>query len=101
MQQEDKNIVIHDIEEARQSLLNFPERFPIKIFGEDTPEFHDFVKKVIESHVEKKDCLDWQVNLSKKGRFAAVTVIIMAQNQLQLDAIYLDLTGSNLVKMAL
>ncbi len=87
--------------DEEQSLLNFPERFPIKIFGLDNDDYRSSVKKIIDNHVEKDDVLKWQENSSSKGNYLAITVTIMAQSQAQLDAIYMDLTSNPLVKMAL
>ncbi len=85
----------------QETLLQFPEKFPIKIFGLDSKDFSDKVKKIINTYVEKEDVLDWQTNKSSKGNYLAITVTIMARNKPQLDAIYQDLTSCNLVKMAL
>ncbi len=84
-----------------QSLLNFPEKFPIKIFGLDTDDYRLSVKEIIHRHVEESHRLNWQENSSSKGNYLAITVTIMAQNRVQLDAIYMDLTSNPLVKMAL
>ncbi len=90
-----------DLEKDRQTLIKFPSKFPIKIFGADSDAFTDAVKTIIDNHVEDSDILAWKSNKSSKGNFLAVTVHIMARSQLQLDAIYLDLTANELVKMAL
>lgn len=84
-----------------QSLLNFPEKFPIKIFGLDNADYRQSVKTIIDNHVEASHQLNWQENLSSKGNYLAITVSIMAQSQAQLDAIYIDLTANTHVKMAL
>ncbi len=83
------------------SLLNFPEKFPIKIFGLDNDDYRLSVKEIIHSHVEEDHRLNWQENTSSKGNYLAITVTVMAQSQIQLDAIYMDLTSNPLVKMAL
>lgn len=90
-----------DFEKDRQTLLNFPEKFPIKIFGLDNDAFAEVVKTIIANHVDENDVLAWHSNPSKQGKYLAVTVTIMARSQLQLDAIYLDLTANAQVKMAL
>lgn len=90
-----------DLEKDRQTLLEFPEKFPIKIFGLDNDAFTDAVKKIIGDHTDDTDILSWQENPSSKGTYLAVTVTIMARSQLQLDAIYMDLTANETVKMAL
>ncbi len=88
-------------EDDQPSLLNFPEKFPIKVFGLDNDEYRLLVKTIIENHVEKTDILNWHENTSSKGNYLAITVTVMAQSQAQLDAIYIDLTNSPVVKMAL
>ncbi len=90
-----------DVEKERQTLLNFPEKFPIKIFGLDDEVFTTAVKEIIANHVDEQDILSWKNKASNKGNYLAITVHIMARSQLQLDAIYLDLTASDCVKMAL
>lgn len=88
-------------EQERETLLEFPNRFPLKIFGLDNEVFTAAIKTIIERHVDLADQLNWQQNLSKKGTYLAVTVTIMARSQAQLDAIYNDLTREDSVKMAL
>lgn len=83
------------------SLLTFPEKFPIKIFGLDNQAFQDAVNTVVTAHVTDEDLLSRQENTSSKGNYLAITVTIMAQSQAQLDAIYIDLTNNEHVKMAL
>lgn len=90
-----------DLEKDRQTLLEFPEKFPIKIFGLDNDSFTDAVKKIIGEHTDDADILSWKEKPSSKGTYLAVTVTIMARSQLQLDSIYLDLTANETVKMAL
>lgn len=85
----------------RESLLQFPEKFPIKIFGLDVADFTTAVEDIIATHVEPSDRLSWESNLSSKGKYLAITVTIMANSQQQLDNIYQDLTACPLVKMAL
>lgn len=90
-----------DFDKDRQTLLTFPEAFPIKIFGLDDMAFNDATKIIIENHVEANDILSWRRNESRKGKYLALTVTIMARSQMQLDAIYIDLSASKHVKMAL
>lgn len=87
--------------EGRETLIEFPEKFPIKIFGLDSSDFTEAVEAIIAKHVEKAQRLSWQTNVSSKGKYLAITVTILATSQQQLDNIYLDLTANPLVKMAL
>lgn len=84
-----------------ESLLFFPEKFPIKIFGLDNPQLLDTVTGIINQYVEAKDVLDIHQNPSKNGKYVAVTITIMAQDKAQLDNIYQGLTDCPLVTMAL
>lgn len=87
--------------EDQPSLLNFPEKFPIKILGANDSIFSEVVKRIITNHVDQADLLTWQKNQSRQGNYLSITVTIMAQSQQQLDAIYIDLTANPHVKMAL
>ncbi|PIE45464.1 MAG: hypothetical protein CSA45_02580 [Gammaproteobacteria bacterium] len=88
-------------DEEDSSLIDFPEKFPIKVFGQDTQAFAQSVRQIVDDHVDTVHVLDWQTNNSRRGTYLAITVTILAQSQAQLDAIYIDLTSSPLVKMAL
>ncbi len=88
-------------DKQEETLLYFPEKFPVKIFGLDNPQLLDTVNNIIEKYVDTKDILDTHSNPSKNGKYIAVTVTIMAQNKPQLDNIYQALTDCPLVTMAL
>lgn len=90
-----------NIDNKKESLLNFPEKFPIKVFGLYDEAFTDTIKQIIHQYVEEPDILNWQSNESSKGKYLAVSITIMARSQAQLDAIYEELSASEHVKMAL
>lgn len=84
-----------------ESIIEFPCRFPIKMMGRDTPEFHATARLLIEKHVGPLDEASIQTNLSGKGNFVAITVTVTATSQQQLDDIYRDVSGHEDVLMAL
>ncbi len=86
---------------ATESLIKFPEKFPIKVFGLDSPELEIEVRKIIEKFTAEKDIIEWHINPSKNNKYIAITITIMAQNQKQLDDIYMQITANKLVTMAL
>lgn len=88
-------------DKQQETLLFFPEKFPLKIFGLDNPKLLDTIKQIVDKYVEANDILDIHSKPSKNGKYIAVTVTIMAQNKPQLDGIYQDLTDCPLVTMAL
>lgn len=86
---------------ARETLLEFPCRFPIKAFGEHDEAFEQLVFDLVKPHVPDLSADDLSRNASRAGNYLAVTVEIIAHSQDQLDAIYQDLTDSESVLMAL
>lgn len=86
-----------------ESLLEFPCRFPVKAMGRSDAGFEAIVVRIIRAHAElwQGDELPVHTNPSRKGNYTAVTVVIEATSQAQLDAIYQDLTDSPDVLMAL
>lgn len=86
---------------GRDTLLEFPCRFPIKAFGEDVEGFEARVYELVKPHVPELARDDLSRNLSSGGRYVAITVQIIARSKDQLDAIYADLTASDEVLMAL
>ncbi len=85
----------------QESLIKFPEKFPIKAFGLSDSLFEQEIKCIINEFVDKKDILDFKINKSSKGKYSAITIMIMARDQCQLDSIYMKMTSSELVTMAL
>ncbi|MFP4154071.1 MAG: YbeD family protein [Halothiobacillaceae bacterium] len=85
----------------RDTLLEFPCRFPVKVMGQATPRFEEDIRAVFEKHVPGLEEDAYVVRGSRAGRFVAITVTIQAQSQGQLDALYLDLTAHPDVKMCL
>ena len=88
-------------EPSSSTLLEFPCRFPVKAMGRRSDRFIELVKGVILGHAELWPGEDWVVTPSRAGNFVSVTAVIEAQSQQQLDAIYLALSESDLVLMAL
>lgn len=84
-----------------ETLLEFPCKFPIKIMGRETPEFHALARTLVENHAGPLADSAIQSSLSRNGRFVSITATINAQSQQQLDDIYLALTAHEDVLMAL
>ena len=87
----------------KESLLEFPCRFPIKAMGRGNGAFEAIVVQIVRTHAELWPGEDEPVrtNPSRNGNYVSVTVIVEATSQAQLDAIYQDLTDSSEVLMAL
>jgi putative lipoic acid-binding regulatory protein len=85
----------------RESLLEFPCRFPIKAMGRHSDAFRSAVTRIVSRHAEMWPGEDVQLTPSRAGNFVSVTTVIEARSQSQLDAIYQELTDCDLVIMAL
>ena len=87
--------------ENPQSLLEFPCSFPVKAMGRQSDEFQQIVTNIILAHARIFEDEEIKSAPSKAENFVSVTVVIKAESQVQLDAIYQDLTDCELVLMAL
>ncbi|MDZ7770225.1 MAG: DUF493 domain-containing protein [Woeseiaceae bacterium] len=83
------------------SLLEFPCEFPIKMMGHDREAFHATARAIIEQHAGAIDDNAIRLAASRNGRFVSMTVTIHAESRQQLDAIYVDLSDSDEILVAL
>jgi putative lipoic acid-binding regulatory protein len=83
------------------SLLEFPCSFPVKAMGRQSDEYQQIVTDIILAHAQLFENEEIKFSPSKAGNFVSVTVVIKAESQVQLDAIYQDLTDCEQVLMAL
>ena len=85
----------------RETLLEFPCKFPVKAMGLDQDDFESLVSSLVLEHA----CLfageGVSTNLSSSGKYLSVTVTIEAHSKDQLDTIYRALTDCERVLMAL
>lgn len=85
----------------KDTLLEFPCRFPIKAMGLDDDEFVAHVLNLVSPHFPEICEEDIRTRPSSGGKYISVTVTVTATSKLQLDAIYYALTDSDRVLMAL
>jgi len=79
--------------EPRESLLRFPYRFPIKAMGRTGEDFDLLVARIVRRHAPDFNEAAIRLRESSGGKWVAVTVVIQARSQDQLDAIYRDLSA--------
>jgi putative lipoic acid-binding regulatory protein len=87
--------------EEKKSALTFPCDFPVKVFGITTDEFEPAVVKMIRKYQPDLHPSAVTQRPSKDGKYLALTILVHANSQEQLDRIYHDLSSSPLVLMAL
>lgn len=83
------------------SALKFPCDFPIKIMGLATKEFENTVREICQKHFPELTDANISYRNSTDGKYLSITVTIHATSKAQLDAIYMELTASEYVIMAL
>lgn len=86
---------------SRETLLEFPCDFPIKIMGARVDEFAQAVVGVVVRHAPDFDAASVEMRPSSKGNYLALTCTIRALSQAQLDALYRELSSHPLVKVVL
>ena len=79
--------MLHAVDSVRQ----FPCTFPIKSIGKGGEGFETRVMDVVRRHVSDLSESPVKVRESRQGKWVAVTLVIQAESQTQLDAIYQDL----------
>ncbi len=87
--------------QGRQTLLEFPCEFPIKIMGARVDGFAQAVIEVVLRHAPDFDPAGAEMRPSSKGNYLAVTCTFRAVSQLQVDALYRELTSHPMVKVVL
>ncbi|WP_179401124.1 HP0495 family protein [Burkholderia guangdongensis] len=93
--------VIGAVDTPKESLLQFPCDFPIKIMGKAHPEFKDTIFKVVSVHDSEIDVEKIEERASSGGNYTGLTITVRATSQAQLDDIYRALTGHPMVKVVL
>ncbi len=87
--------------QARQTLIEFPCDFPLKIMGQRVDEFAQTVVAVVVEHAPVFDPSSVEMRPSSKGTYLSLTCTIRATSQVQLDGLYRALTAHPLVKVVL
>jgi putative lipoic acid-binding regulatory protein len=95
------NMGTDEMNERRESTMEFPCQFPIKVMGYWAEDFDALVAQIVRRHVGDLGEGALRSRESRGGRFISVTVTIEAKSRTQLDAIYRDLTSETRVVMVL
>ena len=82
-------------------LIDYPNRFPLKVFGNQTVQFEDIVLALIKARCPQAEYFEVSRRASKAGKYIALTITFTVQNQKQLESIYQDLYECEHVVMSL
>lgn len=86
---------------GQQADIPFPCSFPIKVFGLAEDNFLEYAYNLILPHAPDTLLSSCTSNMSKNGKYIAVTVTIKAVSREQLDKIYSVLKNDPKVKAML
>jgi putative lipoic acid-binding regulatory protein len=87
--------------DPKESLIEYPCEFPVKIFGETRPDFAQTIANVVIAHAPDFDSASIEMRSSSNARYISLTCTIRATSREQLDNLYRDLTSHPMVKMVL
>jgi putative lipoic acid-binding regulatory protein len=87
--------------EQKQSALQFPCDFPLKVMGRASPCFDAVVMEIVLRHVGAVREGAVSLRASSNGNYLSVTVTVQAESQDQLDNLYRELSGHERVLMVL
>ena len=82
-------------------LIDYPSRFPLKVFGNQSAEFENIVLNLIRARCPQVEHFEVSSRASKAGKYIALTITFTVQNQKQLEDIYQDLYECEHVVMSL
>ena len=85
----------------KDTLLEFPFEFPLKVMGKADDTLAQAVLEIVSRHAPDFDGATMEMRASSGGNYLSITCTVIATSKPQLDAIYMDLTGHPLVKVAL
>lgn len=85
----------------KQSLLEFPCDFPLKIMGANAEGFAQSIAELVRVHAPDFEAATMEMRPSKAGNYLALTCTVRATSQAQLDDLYRALTAHPMVKVVL
>ncbi len=85
----------------RESLIEYPSQFPIKVMGAKVDGFVHAVTAIAHQFDPQFDASTIELRDSKAGNYLGVTITITATSREQLDEIYRTLSTHPMVKVVL
>lgn len=82
-------------------LIEYPSRFPLKVFGNQSEQFENIVLGLIKARCPQAEHFEISRRFSKAGTYVALTITFTIYSQKQLEKIYQDLYDCDHVVMSL
>lgn len=90
-----------DQQPEKETLIDFPCDFPIKVMGITDDSFSTTITALIQKHSPSFDASKIEMRSSTGGKYISLTCVCYVESKLQLDNIYRALTSHQLVKYVL
>ena len=87
--------------ESALALLEYPGKFPLKVFGKDSAEFESVVVDLVRARIPEAEHIEISRRRSKGGKYLALTLTFTVYTHQQLEDIYQDLYDCDQVVMSL
>jgi uncharacterized protein len=85
----------------KDTLLEFPCEFPLKVMGATQDGFAEEVLRVVRLHAPDFEASRMEMRASSGGNYTSLTCTVNATSKEQLDRLYLALTSHPMVKVVL
>ena len=85
----------------RESLIDYPSQFPIKVMGTNVDGFVHAVTSIAKQFDPGFDASSVELRDSKAGNYLGVTITVTATSREQLDDLYRTLSTHPMVKVVL
>lgn len=89
------------VDARKDSLIEYPSQFPIKVMGAKADGFVQAVTLIAESFDPQFDAATIELRASKAGNYLGVTITVTATSREQLDDLYRALSGHPMVKVVI
>ena len=87
--------------DTRNSLIDYPSDFPIKIMGPTHEHFVHTMAEVVRQFDPSFDAATLEIRPSAKGNYLGVSATVRATSRQQLDDLYRALSSHPMVKVVL
>ena len=91
----------HNLPKSALNLIDYPSRYPLKVFGSQSAQFEDIVLALVKARSPRSEYIEVSRRVSRGGKYTALTVTFTVYSQKQLEDIYQDLYECEHVTMSL
>ncbi|MRD49051.1 YbeD family protein [Caenimonas koreensis] len=85
----------------KESLIEYPSQFPIKVMGMKTDGLVHAITQIAEQFDPAFDATTVELRNSKAGNYLGITITVTATSREQLDELYRTLSSHPMVKVVL